>query len=230
MRFCVTARQLSPAVAGQRRRSSHARTVPTDAQQFSKGRRVRHHRAIAHGGHQQLDVQVKNWRPRSRLVRVYAAEAGPVGPLGVLDVRRRRVSRHRHRVVWIRPGKRRYPYARSRSKDAAHGRSDPTRRCPAPAGVRSILATAPARRHPWRSHDSCAARGRCTLDIHYGQCAALAVKLKTPLLQAAGAAEASSRRANLTLHDGRADSAMSSARLDHGAAVARTNTDTRPRW
>ncbi|AET19530.1 Conserved hypothetical protein [Mycobacterium tuberculosis variant bovis BCG str. Pasteur 1173P2] len=94
---------------------------------------------------QQLDVQVKN----GGLVRVWygvyaAQEPDLLGRLAALDVfmggARRRVSGHRRRVVWIRHGKhRRYPYARSRSKDAAHGRSDgpPTRRCPAPTGVRS---------------------------------------------------------------------------------------------
>lgn len=111
-----------------------------------EGRRVRHHRAIAHG-HDPPTARrpSEKRRPRSRLVRgLRGTRAGPVGPLGgsrcVHGGARRRVSGHRRRVVWIRHGKhRRYPYARSRSKDAAHGRSDgpPTRRCPAPTGVRS---------------------------------------------------------------------------------------------
>ncbi len=143
----ASARQLSPAVAGQR----EALLACSDgayrrANNSREGRRVRHHRAIAHG-HDPPTARrpSEKRRPRSRLVRgLRGTRAGPVGPLGgsrcVHGGARRRVSGHRRRVVWIRHGKhRRYPYARSRSKDAAHGRSDgpPTRRCPAPTGVRS---------------------------------------------------------------------------------------------
>lgn len=151
---------------------------------------------------QQLDVQVKN----GGLVRVWygvyaAQEPDLLGRLAALDV-----FMGGHAVACLGTAAALYGFD-TENTVAIHMLDPGVRMRPTVglmvhqrvgAGSNGCQVVSRPRPHglPWRSHDSCAARGRWPPSTpHYGQCAALAVKLKTPLLSSE-AAEASSRRAN----------------------------------